>query len=56
MITVADLPVRVRRLEEMTRALAKEVLRWKECDDPLLFMERKAYLDGMQNALAGLPG
>ncbi|HVS34093.1 MAG TPA: hypothetical protein VMS17_00845 [Gemmataceae bacterium] len=54
MITVADLSARVKRLEELTRGLAKEVLRWKECNDPLLYMERKAYLDAIQNALAGL--
>ena len=54
MMTAADLSARVRRLEELTRGLAKEVLRWKECNDPLLYVERKAYLDGMQNALAGL--
>jgi hypothetical protein len=53
-MTLADLTVRVRRLEELTRALAKEVLRWKECNDPLLYMERRAYLEAMQNALAEL--
>ena len=51
MMTVVDLSVRVRRLEELTRGLAKEVTRWQECNDSLLYMERQAHLDAMQNAL-----
>ena len=42
------------RLEQLTRELAKEVLLWKKGDDPLLFLERKAYLDAMQNGVAEL--
>jgi hypothetical protein len=44
----------VRRLEQLTRGLAKEVVLWKKCDDPLLFLERKTYLEAMQNGLANL--
>jgi hypothetical protein len=55
-ITLADLTARVRRLEQLTRGLAKEVVLWKKCDDPLLFLERKTYLDAMQNGLANLDG
>jgi hypothetical protein len=51
MMTVVDLSARVRRLEELTRGLAKEVTRWQECNDSLLYMERRAHLDAMQNAL-----
>ncbi len=54
MITLADLAARVRRLEQLTRGLAKEVILWKKCDDPLLFLERKTYLEAMQNGLANL--
>ena len=43
MMTVSDLEARVRRLEQLTRGLAKEVVRWKEGNDPLLYLERKAY-------------
>jgi hypothetical protein len=53
-ITLADLSARVRRLEQLTRGLAKEVVLWKECNDPLLYMERRAYLEAMQNGLAQL--
>lgn len=56
MITLADLSARVQRLEQLTCGLAKEVLLWKECNDPLLYMERRAYLEAMQNALAELDG
>jgi len=52
-MNLADLKVRVRRLEELARGLAKEVSLWKGCNDPLLYLERKAYLGGIQDALAG---
>jgi hypothetical protein len=44
----------LRRLEELTRGLAKEVSLWKEGNDPLLYLERKAYLNAVQDALAGV--
>jgi len=54
MIGVADVAARVRRLEELTRGLAKEVALWKEGNDPLLYLERKSYLNAIQDALAGV--
>lgn len=53
-ISVADMTARVRRLEELTRGLAKEVALWKGGNDPLLYLERRSYLNAMQDALAGL--
>ncbi len=53
-MNVADLAVRVRRLDELARGLAKEVTLWKACNDPLLYLERKAYLKAIQDALAGV--
>ena len=53
-MNLADLTARVRRLDELARGLAKEVTLWKACDDPLLYLERKAYLKGIQDALAGV--
>jgi hypothetical protein len=50
----ADLKARVRRLDQLSRGLAKEVTLWKACDDPLLYLERKAYLHAIQDALAGV--
>jgi hypothetical protein len=54
MIGVAEVAARVRRLEELTRGLAKEVALWKEGNDPLLYLERKSYLNAIQDALAGV--
>jgi hypothetical protein len=53
-ITLADVSSRVVRLEELTRGLAKEVTLWKGGNDPLLYLERRAYLNAVQDALAGL--
>jgi hypothetical protein len=52
-MTLDGLRARVRRLDALARGLAKEVLLWKPCDDPLLFVERKAYLAAVRDALAG---
>jgi hypothetical protein len=30
------------------------VVLWKECNNPLLHLERRAYLDAMRDALAGV--
>jgi hypothetical protein len=53
-MTVNDLAARVRRLEELSIGLASEVVRVKQANDPLLYLERKAYLKGLQDALAGV--
>lgn len=53
-MTIADVTLRVRRLDDLARGLAKEVTLWKSCNDPLLYVERKTYLKGVQEALSGL--
>jgi hypothetical protein len=50
---LADLKAKIERLDRLARGLAKEVTLWRGCNDPLLFGERKAYLAGIQDALAG---
>jgi hypothetical protein len=55
-MNLADLEARVRRLDQLARGLAKEVSLWRECNDPLLYLERKAYLNAIQDALAGVEG
>jgi hypothetical protein len=45
---------RIGRLDELSRGLAKEVVLMKAADDPLLYLERKAYLTAIQDALAGV--
>ena len=54
MIQLADVENRLRRLEELTRGLAKEVSLWRVGNDPLLYLERKSYLNAIQDALAGV--
>jgi hypothetical protein len=49
-----DLTARVRRLEELGRGLSQEVLLLRRGNDPLLYLERKAYLAAIQDALAGV--
>jgi hypothetical protein len=53
-MTLADLAARVRRLDELMRGLAKELVLWKEGNDPLLYLERQAYLKAIQEALTGI--
>jgi hypothetical protein len=53
-IGVKDLTARIERLDRLSRGLAREVLRWKEGDDPLLYVERREYLSAIQDALAGV--
>ena len=53
-ISVADMVKRVRRLEELTHGLSREVALWKEGNDPLLYLERRSYLNAIQDALAGV--
>ncbi len=54
MIRLTNLAERVRRLEGLARGLAREVALWREGNDPLLYLERRAYLDAIQDALAGV--
>jgi hypothetical protein len=53
-MNLADLTGRVQRLDQLMRGLAREVALWKEGTDPLLHQERRAYLKGIQDALAGV--
>jgi hypothetical protein len=53
-MTLEDFKARVRRLEKLARGLAKEMTLWKPCNDPLLYVERKAYLKALRHALAGV--
>jgi hypothetical protein len=41
-------------MDTLARGLAKEVLPWKSCNDLLLYRERKAYLENIHKATAGL--
>jgi hypothetical protein len=52
-MNLSDLRARVARLDQLARGLAKEVTLWKSCNDPLLYVERKAYLGAIQDTLVG---
>jgi hypothetical protein len=45
---------RVVRLDELTRALRKEILIIAAGDDPLLYLERQAYFTALRGAVEGL--
>lgn len=51
-MTALDVQARVRRLLELSQGLAVEVIQWRRAEDPLLYLERKAYLDALQDTLA----
>src|SRR5436305_14713983 len=53
-MTMTDLKARITRLDELARGLSREVVLWKTGNDPLLYAERKAYLNSIQDALAGV--
>jgi len=49
-MNLADLVGRIRRLEQLSRGLTRELALWKACNDPLLYLERRTYLGQIQNA------
>ncbi len=53
-MTLRELTTRVRRLGDMASGLTREVTVWKTRDDPLLYAERQAYLQGIQKAIEGV--
>jgi hypothetical protein len=53
-ISDRDIEPRVSRLDELARGLAKEAALIRKADDPLLYLERRAYLNAIQDAIAGV--
>ncbi len=45
---------RVVRLDELTRGLRKEIVAIAAGEDPLLYLERKAYMTALRGAVEGL--
>jgi len=56
MITTEGVEARLSRLDEMSAGVAKEIELWRKGQDPLLYLERRAYLNAMQDLLAGVKG
>jgi hypothetical protein len=55
-MTIEDIRGRVARLENLFRGLARERVLWEEAQDPLLYLERKAYLQAIREAISGVEG
>ena len=53
-MTVDNLAARARRLDRLVLGLMKEVVLIREADDPLLYLERLAYVEALREAVAGL--
>jgi hypothetical protein len=53
-MNLADLSARIERLDQLSRGLAKEAILIREGNDPLLYLERKAYLGAILDALSGV--
>jgi hypothetical protein len=52
-LELRDLKARIRRLDQLAWGLAREVGLQRGAEDVLLFRERRQYLRGIQEALAG---
>ena len=54
MIDEAGIQARMERLERLSKGLAREVVVIGAADDPLLYLERQAYLAALRDGIAGL--
>ena len=52
-LTLANVKARIERLDQLARGLAKEVGLQRGAEDVLLSRERRQYLAGVHDALAG---
>jgi hypothetical protein len=53
-VTLQAIAARVGRLDELARGLAKELTLTRQADDPLVYVERKAYRDALGRVLSGV--
>ncbi len=53
-LLIAGAAVVFRRLDKLSRGLAKEISIVDKADDPMLRVERQAYLAGMHQVVAGI--
>jgi hypothetical protein len=53
-MTQDDIAARVDRLEQLSIGLAKEIWLWQQCNDPLLYVERREFLTAMRDAHSGI--
>jgi hypothetical protein len=53
-MNLTDLRSRVRRLEQLVAGLSKELVLWKDCNAPILYVDRLEYLQGVDQAIHGM--
>jgi hypothetical protein len=53
-IREADLWLRIQRLEDIALGLNRDRVAWEKAEDPLLYLERRAYLAAIRTALQGV--
>jgi hypothetical protein len=53
-VNLTDLSARVRRLDQLSRGLARELTIIQTADDPTSYLERRADLMAMVNAVQGI--
>jgi hypothetical protein len=53
-MNAADIVARVRRLDQLSRGLAKEIQLVEKADDPMLYVERMEYLAAIRQARASV--
>ena len=53
-MSAADIVARVRRLDQLSRGLAKEIQLVEKADDPMLYVERMEYLAAIRQARASV--
>jgi len=53
-MNASALSARVRRLDQLSRGIAREISIVTKADDPLLYLERQAYFAGLRGILGGL--
>jgi len=53
-MNAADITAPVCRLDHLSRGLALDISTVGKADDPMLYLERQAYLGGLRKTLAGL--
>jgi hypothetical protein len=53
MISPEQVGLRIDRLNELSLELAKEIVVIADGNDPLLHLERRAYLNALRDAVAG---
>ena len=54
MISPEQVSLRIERLEQLGKGLAREIVVIGAGEDPLLYLERRDYLKGLRHALDGI--